>query len=117
DGAKLLRVIYGYEFSLEYRRKKVVFKDLLFQTRARQYYASLRKSPDNYSLEKRILRFFINLKREMLKTEVLCALEKLWQEMKQMKLQPENIYIKSMLKFVQFEKWMDEFKKKLNVEN
>lgn len=113
DGAKMLRVIYGYEFSAERRRKKVIIRDFIFQTRTKQYYATMRKSTDNYALEKRILRFFLNQKQEMLKTEVLGMLNKLQQDVQRMKLKPENLYMKSMLKFLQFEKWIEDYKKKL----
>ncbi len=109
DAAKLMRVMYGAARYIQLRGRRIRISDELFSIRAGQYYESLKKSRDNYCLEKRILRFFIHLKDQMPIAAADNAIRKLKNEIDVMHQEPDNLYMKSMLRIIDFDNWLNHF--------
>ncbi len=113
---KLLHLILLFDSSALVKSKKVFFRNVVFKIRAGQYYESVRKSSDNYSLEKRVFRFFINIKDGQSLASLRKAAEEFGSDIRQMKAAPQNEYISVMLKMFPLENWLEDFRAKIRVE-
>lgn len=110
---KLLHVILLFDSSVLVKSKKVFFRNAVFKIRAGQYYESVRKSPDNYSLEKRVFRLFINMKDGQSLATLGKAVKTLGSDIRQMKAAPGNEYMTVLLKMFPLENWLEEFSAKI----